>query len=240
MARQSKDQQTANPNRSGVVVTAKAVLAAASVVAALILATALVVGASSQEDKARAGTAGPALEQERPGSPSKGTAEPVIWDSVVEPAPLDNPRTVVSLTFDDAFAGQYKAAEILSRYGIEGTFFTPSGSIGRNGYLSLDQLGAIAANGHEIGGHSVDHADLTQVSEEEAMRQVCLDRKNLTEWGFTVTSFAYPYAAVSPEISRVTEECGYNSARGLGDLVTKNHCIGCPGAESIPPLETHT
>ncbi|GAB3245582.1 polysaccharide deacetylase family protein [Arthrobacter pigmenti] len=220
-------------------VTAKAVLAAASVVAALILTTALVVGAPSQEEKARAGTAGPALEQERPGPSSnglsKGTAEPVIWDTRVESTPLDNPRTVVSLTFDDAFAGQYKAAEILSRYGIEGTFFTPSGSIGQDDYLSLDQLWTIAANGHEIGGHTVDHSDLVQSSVDEAMRQVCLDRKNLTEWGFAVTSFAYPYASMNEEVQRVSEECGYNSARGLGDLATKNHCIGCPGAESIPP-----
>lgn len=239
MGRQRKDQHAINSNRSGVVISAKAVLAAASILAALILTAALVMGGPSQDRKA--GPAAPEAESGQSDSPalSNGAGpelkEPVIWESVVDSVSVDNLHTVVTLTFDDAFVGQYKAAEILSRYGIDGTFFAPSGSIGRAGYLTLNQLRTIEANGHEIGGHSISHPDLAQSTMDEAMREVCLDRRNLTEWGFTVTNFAYPFASSTPEIQEVPEACGYNSARGLGDIATENACVGCPGAESIPP-----
>ena len=51
---------------------------------------------------------------------------------------------------------------------------------------------AIAGMGHEIGGHSVTHPDLTTLPSDEAKRQICDDRVNLTNWGFRVTSLAYP------------------------------------------------
>ncbi|WP_460462904.1 polysaccharide deacetylase family protein [Arthrobacter pigmenti] len=211
--------------------------------ASLILAAALVLGGPPQNQKA--GTAGQDTERRHSEAQSPSSEagpepkEPANWDSVVGSVPIDNPHAIVSLTFDDAFAGQYKAAEILSRYGIEGTFFAPSGNIGRDGYLSLDQLRTIEANGHEIGGHTVNHSDLVQGPVKEAMREVCLDRRNLAEWGFTVTSFAYPFASSTPDIRKVPEACGYNSARGLGDLATENACIGCPGAESLPPSDPY-
>lgn len=226
-------------------ITAKAVLGAAAVIAALILAAALVFGAPSGEQEAPGGANALQGEQERPGfegSPSgtaMDSAEPVSWKSIVEPAPVSNPQTVVSLTFDDAFAGQYKAAEILSRYGIEGTFFITSGMIDRGGYLSLEQLRTIDANGHEIGGHSVSHPDLLPLPLEEASRQVCLDRGTLSRWGFEVSSFAYPFASSGTQLREVVEACGYNSARGLGDIATPGACNGCPGAETIPPANPY-
>ena len=152
-------------------------------------------------------------------------------------AALPGARTVVSLTFDDANANQMAGAAILDKHGLDGTFYVPSGFVGSSGYLTLANLNTLKANGHEIGGHTLTHPDLTAVPADEVRRQVCNDRAALTAWGFQVRSFAYPFASVNAAAKQVVKDCGYNSARGLGDLVSPASCTGCATAETIPPAD---
>lgn len=143
--------------------------------------------------------------------------------------------TVVSLTFDDANASQMAAAQILDNYGLDGTFFVPSGNVNNPGFLTVANLQGLAANGHEIGGHTVSHSDLTTLPSDEVTRQACNDRVNLTNWGFRVTSFAYPFGADNPSVQATVKNCGYNSARSLGDIQSRFGCSGCALAENVPP-----
>lgn len=147
----------------------------------------------------------------------------------------DDPPTVVSLTFDDGNSDQLAAAAIMKSHGMPGTFYVYSGAIGMSGFLTLAQLNGLAADGNEIGGHTLNHTDLTTLPTEEARRQICLDRANLHAWGLAPRSFAYPFAMTSPAISQLVQGCGYNSARNLGDIESRFGCAGCPPAESIPP-----
>ncbi|MCL2536535.1 MAG: polysaccharide deacetylase family protein, partial [Nocardiaceae bacterium] len=148
-------------------------------------------------------------------------------------------RTVVSLTFDDGNADATAAAQTLQAHGLRGTFFVPSGYVDQPGYLSQAELRGIAAAGNEIGGHSVTHPDLTTLSRDEATRQLCNDRVNLTNWGYQVTSLAYPFAAATADTEAIAKQCGYNSARGLGDIATRFGCTGCDKSESIPPADPY-
>jgi hypothetical protein len=66
-------------------------------------------------------------------------------------------------------------------------------------------------------------------------RQICDDRVTLTGWGFDVRSFAYPFAATSDEVEAIAAECGYASARMLGDIASRFGCGDCDAAESLPP-----
>lgn len=151
------------------------------------------------------------------------------------------PRVVVSLTFDDGYVDHVGAARLLTDHGLRGTFFVPSGFIGSAGYMTVADLQSLARDGHEIGGHTVTHPPLPQVSRGEAMRQVCNDRANLAGWGFAPTSFAYPYAATGPVAEDVTRACGYNSARGLDGVRTRFGCPECRSAETLPPVNAfHT
>ncbi|WP_166874844.1 polysaccharide deacetylase family protein [Salinibacterium sp. ZJ450] len=154
-------------------------------------------------------------------------------------AAITDPQTIVSLTFDDSTAGQASAADILSARDMDATFFTVSGYVGAPGYLTRTQLTAMAAAGHEIGGHTVTHADLTAASPAEAKRQVCIDRSTLLGWGFAVTSFAYPFASVNATAEATARDCGYNSARGLGDIETRFGCSGCGFSEAVPPANPY-
>jgi peptidoglycan/xylan/chitin deacetylase (PgdA/CDA1 family) len=149
-------------------------------------------------------------------------------------AAATTPRTVVSLTFDDSDADQQTAVDTMNSLGLVGTFYTVSGWIGDPGYLTLPQLKAMKAAGQEIGGHTVTHPDLTAISAAEDVRQLCNNRATLTAWGFSVTSFAYPFSNLNAASEAAVKTCGYNSGRGLGDLETRFGCAGCGFAETIP------
>ena len=148
-------------------------------------------------------------------------------------------NTVVSLTFDDGNADQLAAAATLTQKGLKGTFYIISGAVGQPDYLTQANLQTIHSEGHEIGGHTVHHQDLTTLATDDVKREICNDRVNLTNWGFPVTSFAYPYASVNDSVEAVAGECGYNSARGLGDLKTPpgTGCPDCDVSETIPPTD---
>lgn len=147
-------------------------------------------------------------------------------------------QTVVSLTFDDANANQAAAASLLTDHHMDGTFYVPSGYVGLPGYFTVAELLALQAAGHEIGGHTLSHADLTSLPQDEIARQVCNDRAWLSDQGFTVRSFAYPFATVNAAAKAAVADCGYNSARGLGDLRgISTDCRSCPVSETMPPAD---
>lgn len=148
------------------------------------------------------------------------------------------PKTVVSLTFDDANANQKAAVSILDKYKVDGTFYVPSGYVGEPGYLTWADLTAMKAAGHEIGGHTISHPDLTTLSGDELKRQVCDDRAALSARGFAVRSFAYPFASLDAAAKAAVSACGYNSGRGLGDLRSVSpESRNLPVAERIPPAD---
>jgi len=146
---------------------------------------------------------------------------------------------VVSLTFDDAHADQLGAAAYMNAKGLKGTFYVPSGFLNADAaYMSTAQALALQSAGNEIGGHSVTHADLAFADTGEVTRQICNDRISLRNLGFRITSFAYPYASSTPAIEGIANTCGYNSARGLGDIAS--HIAGTetfPLAETMPPAD---
>ncbi|WP_104180047.1 polysaccharide deacetylase family protein [Arthrobacter sp. B0490] len=145
-------------------------------------------------------------------------------------------NTVVSLTFDDANDNQFAAATTMRNANLRGTFFVNSGFLNAPTYMTTAQAQQLQADGHEIGGHSVTHPDLAVTGADEARRQVCNDRVNLTSMGLDIRSFAYPFASSNPAAEAIVRDCGYNSARGLGDIRSKNpESATFPVAERIPP-----
>lgn len=160
----------------------------------------------------------------------------------VSPAHADPKQTVVSLTFDDGVEDQYtNALPILQQYGMHGTFYIITGYVGVNSaYMTLPQIQALASAGNEIGGHTVLHPYLTQLSGDEATREICGSRDTLLNWGFQPTDFAYPYSDASPSTENIAQNCGFNSARLDEDLASPHTCqSGCDTTESIPPADPY-
>jgi peptidoglycan/xylan/chitin deacetylase (PgdA/CDA1 family) len=146
-----------------------------------------------------------------------------------ERAGITYENTVVSLTFDDGDADNYDVRDILRENELHATFYVSSELMNTPGYMTEDQLRGLYSDGNEIGGHTLTHTKLSEVSGFELKRQVCQDRVNLLTYGFEVTSFAYPYGYFDETAKQVVEDCGYNSARIVTD-----------GPEVIPAPDRYT
>jgi hypothetical protein len=169
--------------------------------------------------------------------PIAGQATPATSTPATS-APAAGHRTVVSLTFDDGDADQMAAAAVLAAHRMAGTFYIITGAVGAPHYLTLADLHRLAAAGNEIGGHTVSHLGLTQLSAAEARRQICLGRDILAHWGFRVTSFAYPGAAQDRAVQAIVRGCGFTSARIASGLRSPG-CPDCAPAESVRPAQPY-
>jgi peptidoglycan/xylan/chitin deacetylase (PgdA/CDA1 family) len=145
---------------------------------------------------------------------------------------------VVSLTFDDGHASQYGTLSMLSSRGMVGTYYINSAMVGSSSYyMPWSQIHELANAGNEIGGHTLHHTNLTTVSTSTATTEVCQDRTNLRNQGFSpVASFAYPEAESNATAEQIVQSCGYSSARVVGDISCGG---GCPYAETIPPPDPY-
>jgi peptidoglycan/xylan/chitin deacetylase (PgdA/CDA1 family) len=144
-------------------------------------------------------------------------------------------NTVVSITFDDGQASQAGTQSMLASRGMTGTYYINSAQVGTSSYyMTWPQIHSLADAGNEIGGHTLHHTNLTNVSLSTAQHEVCDDRQALLSQGFSpVSSFAYPEAALNATAKQVVQQCGYTTGRDVGNV----DCGGCAYAETIPPLD---
>jgi peptidoglycan/xylan/chitin deacetylase (PgdA/CDA1 family) len=149
------------------------------------------------------------------------------------------PTTVVSLTFDDGTPDHFAVGQLLATRGLRATFYVNSGLVdGTGGTMSWPQIAELALGGHDIGGHTLTHAKLTdpELDPAQRRREICDDRQRLTERGFPPVSFAYPYASFDSSIEDIVRSCGYGSARSGGSVSTD----GPNYAERISPRDPHS
>jgi peptidoglycan/xylan/chitin deacetylase (PgdA/CDA1 family) len=121
--------------------------------------------------------------------------------------------TSVSLTFDDGYSEQWSFRSLLREHSLDATFYVSTRTIGQPGFMDGEQLAALASDGHEIGGHTLDHVDLDSVDRVEARRQVAEDRQALIDNGFAAATFAYPFGVWRAGIEAIVRDCGYTAAR---------------------------
>jgi peptidoglycan/xylan/chitin deacetylase (PgdA/CDA1 family) len=166
------------------------------------------------------------------------TAIALLGTIVLAPSPgRAATNTTVSLTFDDGSASHAATLSMLSQRAMTGTYYINSAMVGSSSYyMTWSQIHALADAGNEIGGHTLHHEDLTKLSTAQATTEVCQDRTNLLDNGFSpVTSFAYPYAANNTTAEQIVQGCGYDSGRDVGSIYHPTECPSCPYAETIPP-----
>ncbi len=119
-------------------------------------------------------------------------------------APLGSFDTMVSITFDDANEDGYTAgAPLLAQYGYRGTYYLLTGSMNNPGRLSTAEAQELVRQGHEMGSHTVTHADLTTLVEAQIVQELLASK----DWIVAnvgvpdVTSFAAPSGRTNPSCS---------------------------------------
>lgn len=137
----------------------------------------------------------------------------MLVNAIKNGAPLP-PRPII-LTFDDGNEDNYtNAFPIMKKYGMTGVLYLPYDYIGRDGYMTADQIREMAAAGWEIGSHSLTHPNLLAVDTPRLRAEIVDSRKNLEKLlGVPVLTFAYPFGNVGAATDYV-KFAGYIAAMG--------------------------
>ncbi|GIX06919.1 MAG: polysaccharide deacetylase [Candidatus Poribacteria bacterium] len=149
-----------------------------------------------------------------------GTLDEVLAELI---RPSSSERTVL-LTFDDGTADFLEHAwPVLRRWGARPVLFPVVGFLGRSNrwdpapfrtrHLTWKELQHLAAEGVEIGAHSVTHPFLAHSSSSRVRREVYRSKVLLEErLGVSVRAFAYPYGDWSPEVAATVAQAGFEVA----------------------------
>ena len=144
-------------------------------------------------------------------------------------------KKAITFSFDDAVTQDIRVIEILNKYGLKGTFNLNSGFLGLIG--SLDAGGGVIVShnkvkasevktvyaGHEVAVHTLTHPLLPSLDEETIIRQVELDRKNLSELcGYPVIGMAYPCGGTNND-ERVAKIIGENTPIRYSRTITSTY-----------------
>lgn len=140
------------------------------------------------------------------------------------------PRPVL-VTFDDGFADFADCAyPAMVRRGIAATLYVTTGYVetgrgpDRDRMLDWGSVGALRADGVEVGAHSHTHPQLDTLTREQARYEIEHSRAVLEErLQAPVRSFAYPHGYSSAGVRRLVREAGFASACAVGNAFSHPH-----------------
>ncbi|MBI3793123.1 MAG: polysaccharide deacetylase family protein [Nitrospinae bacterium] len=168
---------------------------------------------------------------------------------------IDAPYLTVS--FDDGIGNCLRASQIMDEFGIKGCFFVCPAIIGERNpekiaafsknivmpalkYLDWDDINTMVRNGHEIGGHTLNHLNLAQLSGQMLVDEIGGSYEALKARLGGVAHFAWPFgrfAHFSPQAARVVFDGGYQSCasaeRGCHTVKIENARDLCIRRDSI-------
>ena len=118
-------------------------------------------------------------------------------------------KKAITFSYDDGVTQDIRLIELLNQYGLKCTFNLNSELLSKKGMLVRE--GKRIAHykihsedvmhiyeGHEVAVHTLTHPNLTQCDDKEIIRQVEIDRMNLSELvGYEVVGMAYPCGDVN-------------------------------------------
>ena len=132
---------------------------------------------------------------------------------------------VVGLTFDDGFRNNlYEALPILQLneftatcYGVSammgGTNTWDVGLVAQSPLMSKQEWHLWSASGMDVGSHTRHHANLLELSADEAHQEIAFARQELQSTvGCAVDHFCYPYGWFGPEHVEMVRAAGYRTA----------------------------
>ncbi|MBX3330263.1 MAG: polysaccharide deacetylase family protein [Nitrospira sp.] len=137
------------------------------------------------------------------------------------------PARTMSITFDDGYLDNFAvAAPILRQRNIPATFFVSSGYVGTmrkfpwdvsksvsHPLMTWDQVRQLAAEGFEIGAHSVNHLNLGVCSPDVAEKEIIGSKRHIEDQlGAAISGFAYPFGwkqSMNEVASLIVREAGF-------------------------------
>jgi peptidoglycan/xylan/chitin deacetylase (PgdA/CDA1 family) len=123
--------------------------------------------------------------------------------------------TYVTTSWDDGHAQDQQMAELLHRYGLPGTFYVAPQNVETPARQRLTPA-QIASLGQtfEIGGHTLHHRRLPDLSASEAIREITEGKDDLENaLGASLRTFCYPGGAYEAQHVSMVRRAGFIGAR---------------------------
>jgi len=132
------------------------------------------------------------------------------------------PRTKIVITFDDGYRDNYiYAFPILKKYKFPAMVFLTTDYIGteykkdrykdvpwKRDYLSVEEIKEMMAGGISFGAHTATHPHLTQISLDEAEKEIKKSKEYIGKTG----PFCYPYGDYNEKVKEIVKKLGFNCA----------------------------
>ena len=130
------------------------------------------------------------------------------------------PQGAITTSWDDGAPQDLDLADLLKKYALPGTFYTPRCNTERT-VLNESQIRQLATE-FEVGAHTLHHVRLDRVSKHDAETEV----RGSKEWladvtGHDIRSFCYPGGHVTKEAACSVRESGFRFARTTHLLQTR-------------------
>jgi peptidoglycan/xylan/chitin deacetylase (PgdA/CDA1 family) len=153
---------------------------------------------------------------------SRGANFQTVAQASAQPSKRDGKPDVV-MTFDDGFESFYALAlPVLERHKFAVTIFPVAGYLGKRStwdtlppqdHLTKAHVREIAALGHEIGSHTMSHANLTLLADADLADELTHSKSLLEDvTGKSVTSISFPFGQWNRRVWNAAQKAGYTSA----------------------------
>ena len=120
-------------------------------------------------------------------------------------------KFLVTTSWDDGHPLDIKIAEMLTRFGIAGTFYVPLQS--EFGVMDRNQIRELSRR-FEIGAHTLNHVYLDSVSRDIAQRQIVESKAALEDiCASECRLFCFPGGRFAPEHLEIVKQAGYSAVR---------------------------
>ena len=120
-------------------------------------------------------------------------------------------RNPVVLTFDDGLKSAYRCHQDLLKFGFNGVFFITTDFVGREGYLSWEEIREMDDNGMSIQSHTCSHPILSGLGPDRIRTEFSLSKATIEDMlGHGIDSLSIPQGFSNREITGIARECGYD------------------------------
>lgn len=117
-------------------------------------------------------------------------------------------RRALTFSYDDGTVHDRRLVDIFNQYGMKGTFHLNSGNLGKEGFLTEEEIPALFS-GHEISCHSCHHPNLLMLEDKDVLAELTEDRRRLERLaGYPVTGMSYPYGDYDRRVLALLVEAG--------------------------------